>query len=156
MHEHYSFAPSLMVGSHGLLRTGELLGLQAFQIHVAGKTQPAVISLGLTKSGKRHGAAESITITERPVIAVLWLWKQSVGPHTFLTSKPHVWRQMFSECLTALRLEQWSFRPYSLRRGGGHFSFHKMWVTRPSSPGRSVDRHKNGKKLFKLRPRYVS
>ena len=125
MHEHYSFALSLMVGFHGLLRTGELLGLQAFQVHITGKSQPAVISLGLTKSGRRHGAAESVTITERSVIAVLWLWKQSVGPHTFLTAKPHAWRQMFSECLTALRLDQWSFRPYSLRRGGATFLFTK-------------------------------
>ena len=84
-----------------------------------------MISLGLTKAGKRQGAAESITISERSVLAVLFLWKQSVGPHEFLTSKPHLWRQMFSDCIVALKLQQWAFRPYSLRRGGATFLFTK-------------------------------
>ena len=125
MHEHYSFALSLLVAFHGLLRTGELLGLQAWQIHVTGAVSPAVISLGLTKSGKRQGAAESITISERSVLSFLWLWKRSVGPYEFLTSKPHQWRSLFSECLTSLKLNQLGFRPYSLRRGGATFLFTK-------------------------------
>ena len=125
LHEHYSFALSLLVGFHGLLRTGELLGLQAWQIHMTGKSSPAVISLGLTKSGKRQGAAESVTLTEKSVLRILWLWKQSVNPHDFLTSKPHAWRSMFSDCLAALKLETWGFRPYSLRRGGATFLFTK-------------------------------
>ena len=103
LHEHYSFALSLLVGFHGLLRTGELLGLQAWQIHMTGKKSPAVVSLGWTKSGKRQGAAESITITERSVLHILWLWKQSVDQHEFLTSKPHAWRNLFSDCLVALK-----------------------------------------------------
>ena len=125
LHQHVSFALSLLVAFFGLLRTGELLSLQAWQIHMLGPDQPAVINLGLTKAGKRQGAAESITLNEVRVLQFLWQWKQSVSPHTFLTAKPHAWRSMFSDCLTKLKLTQWDFRPYSLRRGGATHLFVK-------------------------------
>ena len=125
LHDHFQFGLSLLVGFYGLLRTGELLALQSFQIHMISPAQPAVLSLGLTKSGRRQGAAESVTLSERPVLQMLWHWKQAAKPHDFLTSKPHVWRAQFLECLTALKLTQWDFRPYSLRRGGATFYFVK-------------------------------
>ena len=124
--DHDSFALSLFVGFHGLLRTGELLALQAWQIHMTDGATPAVINLGLTKAGKRQGAAESITISDQNVLTRLWAWKQSVSPHTYLTEKPHVWRTMFSQCLQELKLERWEFRPYSLRRGGATHYFVKF------------------------------
>ena len=114
----YSFGLSLLVAFYGLLRTGELLALQGHQIHMTSASQPAVISLGLTKSGKRQGAAESITITDVQVLKLLWHWKKTQPRFAFLTSKPHKWRATFSECCTALKLDEWGFRPYSLRRGG--------------------------------------
>ena len=117
-HEKYKFGISLLVGFFGLLRTGELLGLQSFQVQMVSPTQPAVVSLGLTKSGKRQGAAESVTISELPVLKLLWKWKQVAE---FLTEKPHIWRAQFSECISALKLSSWEFRPYSLRRGGATF-----------------------------------
>lgn len=86
---------------------------------------PAVVNLGLTKTGKRQGAAESITLTEHKVLRLLWSWKQKVSPHTFLTSKPHSWRATFSECISKFKLSQWEFRPYSLRRGGATHLFIK-------------------------------
>ena len=125
-HEHHSFALSLLVGFHGLLRTGELLGLQAWQIHMMDDSQPAVINLGLTKSGKRQGAAESVTITDQLVLKHLWAWKQRVSRNTFLTLKPHAWRALFSLCLEQLKLTPWEFRPYSLRRGGATHYFVKF------------------------------
>ena len=117
---------SLLVGFHGLLRTGELLGIQAWQVHMIDATSPAVINLGLTKSGKRQGAVESITISDQSVLIQLFAWKTRVSPHTFLTDKPHVWRARFSECLSALKLSSWEFRPYSLRRGGATHYFVKF------------------------------
>ena len=123
--DHVNFGISLLVGFHGLLRTGELLALQAWQIHMTSPSQPAVINLGLTKSGKRQGAAESVTLTDQSLLNQLWAWKQSVPPHTFLTSKPHQWRDMFVSCLHELKLTPWEFRPYSLRRGGATHYFVK-------------------------------
>ena len=120
---HATFGLSLLVAFYGLLRTGELLALQAWQIHMVSQTQPAVINLGLTKAGKRQGAAESVTLTEKHVLHHLWLWKSRVPEHTFLTLKPHAWRNLFSECIH--KLDQWEFRPYSLRRGGATHLFVK-------------------------------
>ena len=120
-----TFGLSLLVGFYGLLRTGELLSLQSWQIHMSSPQQPAVINLGLTKSGKRQGAAESITLTEKHVLQHLWAWKRRVPEHTFLTLKPHAWRNLFTECLRKLKLDKWDFRPYSLRRGGATHLFVK-------------------------------
>ena len=124
-HEHYSFGLSLLVGFYGLLRTGELLALQAWNIHMTSPSSPAVISLGLTKSGKRQGAAESVTLNEVKVLKLLWFWKQHVSPHTFLTAKPHQWRDLFDKCLQGVKIADWAFRPYSLRRGGATALFVK-------------------------------
>ena len=51
------FALSLLLAYYGMLRTGELLGLRKHNVYVKGPEGPAVISLGLTKTGKRQGAA---------------------------------------------------------------------------------------------------
>ena len=125
-HENFYFGLSLMIGYYGLLRTGELLQLQSWNLHMVSCSQPAVVSLGLTKSGKRAGAAESVTLTEKPVLKFLWAWKAAQPNHAFLTAKPHVWRQTFNQCLEDLRLNQWGFRPYSLRRGGTTTLFMKV------------------------------
>ena len=121
----FDFGLSLLVAFHGLLRTGELLSLQGYQIHMTSATLPAVISLGLTKSGKRQGAAESVTITDVQVLRHLWHWKQTHSRYAFLTTKPHQWRATFSACCEALKLQDWGFRPYSLRRGGAAALFVK-------------------------------
>ena len=124
-HKHFSFGLSLLVGFHSLLRTGELLNLQAWQIHMLSAVDPAVINLGLTKSGKRQGASESVTLSEQSVLKWLWRWKQINPGHTFLTEKPHRWRQLFQECVQGLKLQQHEFRHYSLRRGGATYYFVK-------------------------------
>ena len=125
-HEHHVFGLSLLVGFYGLLRTGELLSLQACHFHMTSSTQPAVIRLGLTKSGKRQGAAESVTLSELPVLKLLWSWKSSASQFSFLTPKPHVWRQLFNDCVSGLKISDWGFRPYSLRRGGATSYFVKV------------------------------
>ena len=85
----------------------------SWQFHMTLASEPAVISLGFTKSGKRQGAAESITISELTVLQLPWRWKQNASTHEFLTEKPPVWRDAFVRCLKALELETWGFRPYS-------------------------------------------
>ena len=126
LHEHFRFGISLLVGFYGLLRTGELLSLQAWQFQTSTSNDPVVVSLGLTKSGKRQGAAESITLTEHGVIQLLRKWKAVASPYDYLTEKPHVWREMFQNCLKSIGVERWDFRPYSLRRGGATSLFVKI------------------------------
>lgn len=120
------FALSLLVGFHGLLRTGELLSLKAKHISISQGKGPAVLSLGLTKSGKRQGAAESVTLHAEDVCRRLFQWKGVVHPETLLTGPSHVWRKQFADTLKAVHLHKFDFRPYSLRRGGAthYFQLH--------------------------------
>lgn len=69
-------ALTLLLGFHGLLRTGEILSITPQHITITKPKGPAVISLGWTKSGKRHGAAESVTIHAEDVCRRLYQWVQ--------------------------------------------------------------------------------
>ena len=122
-HQQYAFGLSLLLGFYGLLRTGEILGLCNHHILMTSPDKTAVISLGLTKSGKRAGASESVTISVTCALQWLWAWKHTSPAHSPLTPKPHQWRRTFGECIKALNLEEFEFRPYSLRRGGATFWF---------------------------------
>ena len=61
-HQWTSFALSLLIGFYSMLRTGEILGLKSSHIQCGDGQLQALISLGLTKGGKRHGAAESVVL----------------------------------------------------------------------------------------------
>ena len=124
-HDYPAFAVSLLIGFYGLLRTGEIHDLTAKNIFMNGPKQPAVVSLGLTKGGKRIGAAESVTIPVTEVLVHLWKWKRSVPEREPLVHSSHQWRTLFSKCLNSLGLDSFGFRPYSLRRGGSTAWFHK-------------------------------
>ena len=124
-HEHHHFALSLMIGFYGLLRTGEILALTSSAVFMTSASKPAIISLGLTKSGKRVGASESVTLHVHEVLRRLWHWKKTSQPQDFLVHSSSQWRTLFAKCLEALDLNDFSFRPYSLRRGGSTFWFHK-------------------------------
>ena len=86
---------------------------------------PAVISLGLTKAGKRQGAAESVTVSVADVVRRLSQWKESTVTSVKLCPPPHTWRKKFAQYLKDLHLDAFEFRPYSLRRGGATFWFRK-------------------------------
>lgn len=117
------FALSLLLGFYGMMRTGELLSLKPSQVEAPSLDGPAISSLGLTKSGKRQGAAESITVGVHDVVRRLKHWKlQTSRP---LVSSAQGWRTKFAEALSSLGLEEYQFRPYSLRRGGATFWFSK-------------------------------
>eukprot|EP00438_Fugacium_kawagutii_P030494 Skav202357 [mRNA] locus=scaffold53:218927:223660:- [translate_table: standard] len=122
-HSHMSFGVSLLVGFYGMLRTGEILGLSSRHISGSGQHSKFVLSLGLTKSGKRQGAAESTVIGYDMVVHFLRLWKQAASDTTPLAPSPGRWRKLFNDGLEALKLTQFGFRPYSLRRGGATWWF---------------------------------
>lgn len=117
------FALSLLLGFYGMMRTGEILTVHPKNVEVASKDGPAVISLGLTKSGKRQGAAESITVAVFDVVRRLFQWKHSSKKP--LAQSSGQWRSKFAETLEELGLQKFEFRPYSLRRGGATFWFTK-------------------------------
>lgn len=121
----FAFGLSLLLGYYGLLRTGELLEIRASQVFVEGPKKPAVISLGLTKGGKRMGAAESITISVELCLSWLVAWKKKASTQQKLCDTPARWRAMFVQCLNAIGIGDVNFRPYSLRRGGATHWFSK-------------------------------
>ena len=121
-------ALSLLLGFHALLRTGELLGLQARDISITTPKGPAVISLGLTKAGKRQGAAESVTIHGQDICRRLFQWVNHVSKHTLLCGSSYSWRKRFNEILAATNLNTVDYRPYSLRRGGATHYF-QLWAS---------------------------
>ena len=71
----HAFALSVSAGFCGIMRTGELLALSSQDVEVQSLNSPAVISLGMTKSGKRQGASESITVSVFDVVRRLQQWK---------------------------------------------------------------------------------
>ena len=60
------------------------------------------------------------------MIQLVRKWKAAASPYEYLTDKPHVWRDLFQSCLKGIKVEQWGFRPYSLRRGGATSLFVKV------------------------------
>ena len=99
-----------------MLRTGEVTEVGNCHIFMKSASSPAVVSLGLTKGGKRVGAAESVTITVDVALKWLWQWKSQTTSAAKL---------LFKSCIAALEMSLFEFRPHSLRRGGATFWFAK-------------------------------
>ena len=118
-----SFAVSLLIGFYCMLRTGEVLGLRSSHLLCSPRDSQVLISLGFTKGGKRHGAAESVVLGFEPAVLLVKQWKKVATPSTPLASSPAAWRSLFNQCLSNLGLDSHQFRPYSLRRGGATFWF---------------------------------
>ena len=78
------FGLSLRLAFFGLLRTEELLSLTNKDVYITSPKGPAVISLGLTKSGARQGASESVTVHEASVLPSLYSWKRRTSANAFL------------------------------------------------------------------------
>ena len=124
-HGHFSFAISLLVAFYGMLRTGEVLAVQRRHICSQPGSRKVLLSLGLTKSGKRAGAAESVVLGHDTVVIPLKHWMSIASLDQRLCYSPALWRKTFNDALTALKLQDYQFRPYSLRRGGATWWFSK-------------------------------
>ena len=124
-HGHNTFAVSLILGFYTMLRSGELMGLKSSHIMTSPASRQVLVSLGLTKGGKRQGAAESVILGVEQGVRLVQHWKTLTSTTTPVAHSPAHWRGLFSECLVALGLEHFQFRPYSLRRGGATWWFTK-------------------------------
>jgi hypothetical protein len=120
-----SFGVSLVVGFYSMLRTGEILNLRSSHLLCGPQDKQVVISLGLTKGGKRRGAAESVILGYEPAVMLVKRWKHVSDPSSSFSKTSVQWRKLFNECLEALGLSQFQFRPCSLRRGGATYWFSK-------------------------------
>ena len=116
-HKEITFGISLLIGFYGMLRTGEIISLVRKNLSSHDTQEKVLISLGLTKSGKRAGAAESVVLGyDKAVLA---------PPMTPLAKNAGHWRKLFNDALSSLRLTHYNFRPYSLRRGGATWWFNR-------------------------------
>lgn len=129
-HGHNSFGVSLILGFYTMLRSGELLGLRSSHLLCSPKEKQVLVSLGMTKGGKRQGAAESVILGVEQGVFLTRAWKRVALNGTPLASSPAKWRSLFTESLAALGLERFQYRPYSLRRGGATFGFKSttIWI----------------------------
>ena len=121
----YLFALSLLVGFYGTLRTGEILNLKSSDVSIHTAQGPAVISLGLTKGGKRQGASESVSLTVEEPLRWLFAWTRDSNARKVLCPSPSHWRKLFNTTTEALGFSELGFRPYSLRRGGATWWFQR-------------------------------
>ena len=120
-----SIALSLLLGFYGVLRTGEILSLKAEDFTLSADAMSAVISLRNTKTGRRTGHAESVTLRVYDVCSRLHAWLQTHRGKSLIDVSPETWRRRFKTALSALDLGSLQFQPYSLRRGGATFWFNK-------------------------------
>jgi len=112
----------LVAGYDAFLRTGEMLSLVLADVNIDGDGR-GVVSLGHTKTGRRHAAFEAATLNDpmsgrlfRALVASLPPGTHA-GHYVFLP-KAHVFYRLFKSGLKWLGVEGLGFTPYSIRRGG--------------------------------------
>ena len=124
--EEWRLAAATLLGFHGLLRTGEIANLLCCDVAFDNDFGSAVVRLRETKSGKRLGVSESVTVTDRLVTRFLRNAMKNLGPtDRLLPCNANQYRGAFARAMGILGMSHLGFRPYSLRRGGATHLFVK-------------------------------
>ena len=113
----YDVCALFLLGFDRFLRTGELLNLRVFNIQFG--TSKAVITLHETKTGKRKGNTEMVSVTSPLVLR--WLRKACAGkkPEDLLLNQTYYQlRMLFRQFLCHFDIDNLQYNLYSLRRGG--------------------------------------
>ena len=117
----------IYVGVHCLLRTCELLGLNAGDVTFADDLQSAHLDLGLTKGGQRKGIEESVTIECPWLVAAVRAMTLSKQPGDSLFGMTEAeMRRSFADIWKVLLLDDIGIKPYSLRRTGATEMFRRL------------------------------
>ena len=125
-HENFEMAVTLLLAFHCLLRTGEFLALTGYDFSLG--SESAVCSLKGTKSGKRRGVDEVISITDIPTLEALRMLlgvRRSANSLSLpiWTGSAAQFRDRFRNLCSIMDVQHHQFRPYSLRRGGATHLF---------------------------------
>ena len=116
------FVAITLLAFHCALRIGEAMACKSAHL-MFNSAGSGVVALPLTKSGRRKGAQEQVTIDD--AVVAFWVSSRAAavpnGPLT--TASVASWRRWFAKALRELGLEGWGFKPYSLRRGGATHDF---------------------------------
>ena len=118
---HLEMAAMLLVAFHCLLRTGEFLGLSADSVLLG--ESAGLLNLADTKTSRKHGAHDAISITDPITLQVLRTLvelrqEQRMSSLKLWNASPQCFRTRFNKLLEIYGLQAHQFRPYSLRRGG--------------------------------------
>ena len=107
----------LLLGYHALLRTGEMLSVQAGQI-TFGANGTALLSLPETKGTSRKGAIESVSICDAELFQLLKVHLKTLRPGDYLLRRtPAQFRAAFGSAAQYFKFDV-NVKPYSIRRGG--------------------------------------
>jgi hypothetical protein len=118
-----AFCASVLIGFYAYLRTGEILNLCIAHCYTDRRNN-LIISLGMSKSGKRRGEAEYAIISAGPVATLVGIFLAArQGQTRVCDCEEWVWRARFDLYLAELGLSHLGWRPYSLRRGGATHAF---------------------------------
>lgn len=119
--DNLEMATCLVLAFHALLRTGEILQLTAADCLIKGEA--GLIRLASTKTSRRFAADDALSLVD-PICLMLLetlieIRKSQRLTHLPLWSgNPQSFRTRFNKLCTLFGLQGFSFRPYSLRRGG--------------------------------------
>ena len=104
---------------HGLLRTMEGLNSRCGDYIFQMPLLRAHLSLPDTKTSKRHGRSESVSLYEAKVVKLLFMLceKRQPGDKVY-SSSPGTFRKRFALALTALGMDDLDIQIHSMRRGG--------------------------------------
>lgn len=118
-HQSPQVALSLGVAFRCLLRTGELLSLQARDIVIPAGSRCAILYLVETKTGPRNPHAGTVSCHDSTLVHLMQVWKATCDPQAFLVPWPQSrFRSTFNAALSSLELQTYEYKPCSLRRGG--------------------------------------
>ena len=112
-----------VLGFYRFMRTSEILELTAGQVVFTKKKTACHLVLQNTKTSKRQGTMETISVQDAALTA--WLRALVAGApanQKLLEITPLQYRRLFEGALKAVGLPA-KFKPYSLRRGGASHYF---------------------------------
>ena len=122
-HREFGFAAVVALGYHCILRTTEFLTVGSHNFQLDGQFV-GIVALGFSKSGKRTGIQEMVTIEDGVVGYLCYLaCTHSSNSTRLFPESATKFRAMFEHYLVLLGLGSQGFKPYSIRRGGATFDF---------------------------------
>ena len=117
-HRWQHFALTLVLGAHGLLRTGEISKLLKADIHLDASLTSAVVNLGSTKGSHRKRTKETVSIDLPWLVCFAKAAANDMLDGNRFAPADNTFRKKFSEIAHLLGIQGYRFKPYSLRRGG--------------------------------------
>lgn len=122
----HEIAVAMYIAFKCLLRTGELLAIQARDFLFPPQGTSFILYLGDTKTAPRNPHAGTVICHDLAAVYLRKRWKSSVSDDAFLVPwSGSKFRSFFQEVLNHSGLLSYKFKPYSLRRGGAT----DLWMT---------------------------